>query len=116
MVNLYTYCGFNPVISSDPEGTSAEWWELLVGAAVIATVTSATVITAGAAVAVLGASAAAISGAMMGAAIGGAVSGGVNMITQAVTQDSIDMGSLAFSTGVGGIIGVVSGGVGAMSR
>ena len=52
----------------------------------------------------------------MGAAIGGAVSGGVNMITQAVTQDSIDMGSLAFSTGVGGIIGVVSGGVGAMSR
>ena len=114
-INLYAYCRYNPVMYSDPTGTAAQWWEWLVGAAVIAMVTAVAVVTAGAAAVALGASMAVVSGAMTGAVIGGVVSGSVNMLTQAITQDNIDMMSLAFSTGVGSAIGAVSGAVGAMS-
>ena len=111
-LNLYAYCGNNPVMGYDPTGTT-EWWEWLIGAIIVVAVTAATVVTCGAAAVALGASAAVVSGAMTGAAIGGIVAGGVNLISQGVNGD-IDFGKLALSTAAGGTVGAISGGIGSM--
>lgn len=46
-LNLYAYCGNDPVSHSDPDGHLPEWANWLIGAAIIVTTAALTVITAG---------------------------------------------------------------------
>ena len=93
-LNLYAYCRNNPVMYTDPYGTT-EWWEwILGGLAVVGLVVGvavATVMAGGTAAAVL-----------TGAAIGGAISYG----TQAISGE-LNWGQFAFDIGVGAITGLI---------
>ncbi len=44
-LNLYAYCGNNPVMAVDPEGTA--WWHWLIGALIVVACVALTCITAG---------------------------------------------------------------------
>ena len=99
-LNLYAYCGNNPVMATDPYGTT-KWWEWLllglgvivvVGAAIVATVaTGGTALIAG------------------GIAIGGAALGLTNIVGQGVTNgwSNINIGQIGASMLLGGAIGGV---------
>ena len=89
-LNLYTYCGNDPVMYTDPYGTT-EWWEWLVGGFVVAGLVVGTILTSGAVAAVFA-----------GAAIGGAISYG----TQVVSGE-LDWGQFALDIGVGAITGLI---------
>ena len=116
-LNLYAYCGNNPVMAVDPNGT-AKWWQWLlfgIGAAlVVAAAVVLTVATGGAATGLLGAIAVgAAKGALIGAAIGSAVGIAGGAIYSAVT--GADMGQNILSGfligfGIGAVIGAVIGG------
>ena len=115
-LNLYAYCGNNPVMYTDPNGT-AKWWEWLLGALVVVAVAALVVVTAGAAAVAIGATAATVNAVMVGAAVGGLVAGGTNLLMQGITTNwqIVDYGSLALSTFVGGASGAISGGFGLLS-
>ena len=89
-LNLYAYCGNDPVMYTDPYGTT-EWWEWLVGGFVVAGLVVGTILTSGAVAAVFA-----------GAAIGGAISYG----TQVVSGE-LDWGQFALDIGVGAITGLI---------
>ena len=71
----------------------------------------ATVVTAGAAAAILGAGAAVVKGVMVGAAIGGLLGGGFELIGQGIQSNwqSLDFGALAIETFTGAAYGAISG-------
>ena len=69
-LNLYAYCGNNPVMGVDPEGTA--WWHWIVGIAIIAALALATIVTAGIAGVGIGT---AFAAGFAGAAIGTGASG-----------------------------------------
>ena len=107
-LNVYAYCLNNPVMCSDPYGTTA-WWEwLLLGlglVVIIAAAVVATVATGGAAL---------IAG---GIAIGGAISGLFNIVGQGLTNgwSNINIGQVGTSMLFGGTLGgfgsVIGGGI-----
>ena len=107
-LNVYAYCLNNPVMCSDPYGTTA-WWEwLLLGlglVVIIAAAVVATVATGGAAL---------IAG---GIAIGGAISGLFNIVGQGLTNgwSNINIGQVGTSMLFGGTLGgfgsVMGGGI-----
>lgn len=75
-LNLYAYCGNNPVMAVDPEGTA--WWDILgkilLGVAIFAVLAVAAVATAGTAIGVI------LTGAAIGAGCGffaGGISGAI---------------------------------------
>lgn len=111
-LNLYAYCGNNPVMRIDENGNA--WWHWLLGGLLIVAITVATVVTAGAAAAILGAGAAVVKGVMVGAAIGGLLGGGFELIGQGVQSNwqSLDFGALAIETFVGAAYGAISGAAG----
>ena len=117
-LNLYAYCGNNPVNNTDESGNA--WWDWLwkglVGLIVIVAITAAVVITAGAATLALGASIGTAISIMSGAAVGGLVAGGVSLIGQALTVglDNLNFGTLAIDTFGGAVFGGITGGVGAI--
>ena len=90
-LNLYAYCLNNPVMYSDPYGTTA-WWEWLLGGLVVVGLAVGSIVTGGAVAAVLA-----------GAAIGGAISYG----TQAVSGE-LDWGQFALDIGVGALNGAIA--------
>ena len=92
-LNLYAYCGNNPVMHTDPYGTT-EWWEWLLAVAAIAACVVGAAFTGGTSL---------IGAALIGAAIGG----GISIVTQAVTVGELNWGQFALDMGVGFISGAV---------
>lgn len=97
-LNLYAYCGNNPVMRVDENGNA--WWEWLVAGLLVVACIVGAVVTGGAA--------SLVGAALMGAAIGG----GLSMVSQginAVTTGSWDFnwGQFALDTGVGAITGAI---------
>ena len=117
-LNLYAYCGNNPVMYTDPNGT-AKWWQWLlfgIGAAVVvAAAVVLTVATGGAATGLIGAVAVgAAKGALIGAAVGSAVGVAGGAVYAGVT--GADMGQSILSGflmgfGIGAVAGAAIGGV-----
>ncbi len=108
-LNLYAYCGNNPVMFVDPEG-HAKWWQWLIGALVVVAVT---VVTAGAAAVVAAAAGASVAAVAIGAAVGAAVAGTTSLIVQGTTGDcEIDFGRLVIDTFIGGVSGAIGGAFG----
>lgn len=112
-LNLYAYCGNNPVMNVDTEGTSwwSKFWNVVGAIAIVVGITALTVVTAGAVAVALGASAAMVSAVTTGAMIGGLIAGGGEIINQLYTNGAgnINLGSIAIETFVGAAYGVISG-------
>lgn len=117
-MNLYAYCGNNPVMRVDPDGNA--WWHWLLAIGAVIVVAAATVLTCGAAgIAIGGAglAGAVIHGAAVGAligagigAVGGAVAGGIySAVTGADFWTSVGIGAAA-GFGIGAIVGAIVGG------
>ena len=107
-LNLYAYCGNNPVMYSDPSGNMPEWLKWTIGIGIIVGLGVATVLTGGAAAAILGS-------AFLGASVGGAVGiiSGVSLDEDGFHFDS-NKASIGFM--LGSITGAISGAIGAKSR
>ena len=105
-LNLYAYCLNNPVMYSDPYGTTA-WWEWLIAgvltAALIVGTVALSIATAGSTLIFVNLGVAALTGAAMGA--------GLSLATQATTGE-LDWGQFGIDIGVGAITGVITGGIG----
>ena len=118
-LNLYAYCGNNPVTGYDPNGT-LDWssvWNILAGVGVVLLATALTVATAGLGAAALGASATVVGGAMTGALAGGIIAGGINLGYQLANNgaNNLNYGNIIGSTVFGGIAGALSGSIGLLS-
>ncbi len=102
-LNLYAYCGNNPVMFTDPNGTT-KWWEWLITAIVIVVtvvaVVAISVATAGLGTAIAGALGGGMLGGILGGAIGGAVTGA---ITGAIVGASISLVSQGLTNGYGNV-------------
>ena len=124
-INLYIYCGGNPINYADPDGNKPKWWQWLlfgIGAALVIAATVILVVASGGAAlgGLVGAIAiGAAKGALIGAAVGAAVGIAGGAIYSAVT--GADMGQSILSGflmgfGIGAIVGAAIGGaVGGMT-
>ena len=117
-LNLYAYCGNNPVMYIDPEGTWSwkGFWNVLGAIGVIIAVTAGVVLTAGAFAFVAGGFAVAagittaataatiVQGVVFGAAIGGLVAGGLELTGQLLTvgAENLDITAIAIESFSGG--------------
>ena len=98
-LNLYAYCLNNPVMYTDPDGTTA-WWEWLlagIGTAVALGVAVFLTVTSG------GLAASIVTGLAIGAL--------TSLTTQAATGE-LDWGQFGIDTVVGAITGAITGGIG----
>ena len=116
-LNLYAYCGNNPVMGYDPNGTWnwGNFWNLIASIAIVCAVAVGSVLTAGAAAAVFGASAAVTSAMIGGAAFGSMFLGGLEIGSQLINNGygNINYGSVAIESFVGGTTGITMGAMGA---
>ena len=132
-LNLYAYCGNNPVMNVDYEGTS--WWSdfwnstigKIVGTVLVVAVAAVSILTAGVGTAISGALGGGFVASILGGAVGGAISGavigaGFSIVTQGLTNGygNIDWSQVGTATikGLisGAIIGAVFGFIGASVR
>ena len=117
-LNLYAYCGNNPVMRVDPNGT--KWWHWLAGAlaviGVALVVGAITVLTAGVGTTVL---AGTLAGAVIhGAAVGALIGAGVGIVAGGIIGGAVSgwttegiLTGMGIGLGAGAIIGAVIGGV-----
>ena len=101
-LNLYAYCGNDPVMYSDESGHMPNWAQWVVGGLAVAGLIVATVLTCG----VAGAGAAAVGAAML---TGGLVSAGINVVDQLSDGGEFNWTELAISTLFGTAYGLVVG-------
>jgi RHS repeat-associated protein len=119
-LNLWAYCGNNPVMNIDPSGRG--FWDglkkIVAAVIVVVVVTALVVVTAGIAAAAIGASAPVILGVMAGATVGGLVAGGVNIAVQSLTvgTENINLGDVALNTFIGGTVGAIGGGLASLAN
>ena len=108
-LNLFAYCGNNPVMYTDNEGNMPNWLKVLLGAVVIVGLGIATALTGGTAGVILGA---AFWGATTGAIGGGLISGTIGAITGGA-QGFLDGFVDGFMWGavIGGITGALTSGI-----
>ncbi len=119
-LNLYAYCGNNPVMFEDPTGhwSWKKFWKgvakVVAAVAVVAVITAATVFTAGAAAMALGATTAVVNAVVAGAALGGMVAGAFEIGSQIYNNgiENINFGSVALSAFTGAAFGAVGGAMG----
>ena len=102
-LNLYAYCGNNPVMATDETGTMPNWLKWLIGAVIIVGLGVATVFTGGAAGVILGA---AFYGAVT-SAVGGALVGGILGGITGGWQGFLDGAASGFMSGA--ITGAITG-------
>lgn len=88
-LNLYAYCGNNPVMRVDENGNA--WWDwLLAGLAVVGLVIGSV-----------------FTGGLLGAAfVGAAIGGGISLITQAI-GGKFNWGQFALDIGIGALTGML---------
>ena len=108
-ISLYSYCGNNPVMGYDPDGTWSwtGFFNVVAAVAVVVAVTAAVALTAGAAAFAVGASTAVITTVTAGAVVGGAVIGGLEIANQIEENgiEDIDVGRVATQTFMGSVTG-----------
>ena len=101
-LNLYAYCGDNPVMGYDPEGiwSWSGFWNVIAAVAVVVVVTAAVALTAGAAAVAVGASSAVGTTVALTAVAAGTVVGVGEVVNQTLEKGSenINLGSVAIST------------------
>ncbi len=92
-LNLYMYCGDNPVMRVDPSGMA--WWDWVLATLVVG-------------VLVVGAVAATVlsGGLLAGALTGAAISGGISLVSSAISGE-LNWGQFALDIGMGAISGLV---------
>ena len=106
-LNLYTYCGNNPIMRTDEDGN--KWWKWVVGVVVVVGAVAVTVTT-------LGVGGAIIAGA--GALVGGLVSGGLSVMNAGIGESKMGAFLGGFVNGavstIGLALGVATGGIGGL--
>jgi RHS repeat-associated protein len=107
-LNLFAYCGNNPVMALDPDGHA--WWKWLIGALILVGLGIATVLTFGAAAPITGFAATVVVGAFTGAVVSAGVGLGVAALTGGDLSDAFMWGAIT-----GGLAGAASAGLGAVA-
>ena len=124
-LNLYCYCGCNPVMRVDYHGTNwwSDFWNSTVGKVigtilVVAAVVVLSIVTCGVGAAVTTALGSGFLASVIGGAVGGAISGaifgaGISMISQGCSNGyaNIDYGKVGLDTLFGMVTGAISGAV-----
>ena len=103
-LNLYAYCGNNPIMFTDASGTS--WWDdiwkglvaLAAAIVIVGVVALVTVATGGTAMPVV-----------IGAIAGGVISGTVSIGTQYLTTGSVNWEQFLLDISIGGVLGAFGG-------
>lgn len=106
-LNLYAYCGNNPVMRTDATGCLPQWLGWLLTGLILVGLAVATVFTFGAAAPITGIAAAMVVGATIGATVGFAAS----IVTQGIVNgwDNINSWQVFTDTVIGGVGGALSG-------
>ena len=117
-LNLYAYCGNDPVNYYDPTGHMPEWLQWTLGGLIVVGSIALSICTAGLATPIATAVGGGLFGAIVGGsvagAIGGAIAGfGVSIGKQAITNgfENINWSDVGKSTASGAISGFIAGGV-----
>lgn len=101
-LNLYAYCGNNPVMAIDPEGTELKWWhKLLIGIAFVVVGALVTALTCGTGAGFMAAFGAALLTSIKAVAISTAISAGIGAL----------VGGLESKSWEGALQGLISGAV-----